>query len=135
MSTNRVNTTQLQFTNDETDRVQMLVRRTTVEDHEDGLDDYRVAIVQFEPSVDDKGEPFENMVYSSLSLEECRALRNYLDDVLEEADCDDNCDEDVPYHMHSARPADFDRGVSPCDEEEGDDDTVSCGARECERCR
>lgn len=118
MTTKYIDTTQLQFINDETDRVQMLVRRTTVEDYADGLDDYRVAFVQIEPDLDEAGEPVENICFSSLNLAECRALRDYLDNVLEEADCEsDNSD-----YFSAAHP------VEGFDEEEGDEDVSSCGS-------
>ena len=82
--------------------------------------------VQIEPETDPDGVVTENITFSSLNLDECRALRDYLDNVLEEADYDSESD-----FFSAAHPVE---GFDEEEGEKGEEDVISCGSRMCERC-
>ncbi len=97
MSVRHNHTTVLEFLNDDEGedegRIQMTVRRTKVEDvAEDQLEDYPIAITLAEE--DEDGYLLDRTSFAMLDVEEIRALRDYLDEVLADVDCDGECDEE-----------------------------------------
>jgi len=99
MSVRHNHTTVLEFLNDDEGddegRVQVTVRRTNVEDvAEDQLEDYPVAITLIDSEEDENGDILDRTAFALLDVEEIRALRDYLDEVLATTDCDGECDED-----------------------------------------